>query len=192
MPTENSRPRYRHVLTRAVPVFLIAYLVSLVVWIQVKDYYSYAVTVAASHIAGFIKSAKVIEMIQNGDVLVITFSSPFSRRPDMLVDIPVMTSTYTFNVPLTLGIMASMYFFISKRTRAFCEALMLLLFVHFMYVSSLELKLLTEAFIKSGVEPESGLGLFFFQFLWGFTDNMVIRFEPFLIGFYLFIRFRRP
>jgi hypothetical protein len=192
MPTENSRPHHRRILIRAVPVFLAVYLVSLLVWIQVKDFYSFYITTVASHIIGFIKSAEVGAMIQSGDAIQITFSSPFSMLPDMLVDIPVKTSTYTFNAPLTLGILASMYGFITRRARAFCEALILLLFVHLLYVMSLELKLLTEAFIKAGIEPASNMKLFFFQFLWGFTDNMVIRFEPFLIGFYIFIRFRRP
>lgn len=191
MPIKNSRPHHRRILIRAVPVFLAVYLVSLLVWIQVKDYYSFVITTVASHIIGVIKSAEVGSMIRSGDAIQITFSSPFSTRPDMLVDIPVRTSTYTFNAPLTMGIMASLYGFITRRARAFGEAIMLLLFVHLLYVMSLELKLLTEAFIKAGIEPASDMKLFFFQFLWGFTDNMIIRFEPFLIGFYLFIRFRR-
>jgi hypothetical protein len=28
-----------------------------------------------------------------------------------------------------------------------------------------------------------------YRFLWVFTDSMVMRFKPFLVGFYLFARF---
>jgi hypothetical protein len=40
------------------------------------------------------------------------------------------------------------------------------------------------------LETVSNARKFVYDFLWSFTDNMVIRFEPFLIGFYLYVRFR--
>jgi len=45
--------------------------------------------------------------------------------------------------------------------------------------------------VDRGLEKAGNPRIFFYQFLWGFTENMVIRFEPFLIGFYMFIRFRK-
>ena len=40
---------------------------------------------------------------------------------------------------------------------------------------------------NQGFEKASSLTIFFWEFLWGFVDNMVVRFEPFLIGAYLFL-----
>jgi hypothetical protein len=181
----------RQTIIITVLVFFIAYFVSLLIWIHIKDYYGYAVTFISSSVVGLFKEAKIEEMVKIKDVVRATFYSPLSTRPDMLVDINVMTSKYTFNVPLTLGIMTSMYFFIVRRLRAFSEALLLLICIHLLFVMSLEYKVLTESFMQTHVEPFSQSRLFLSQFLWSFTDNMVIRFEPFLIGFYLFIRFRR-
>jgi hypothetical protein len=45
--------------------------------------------------------------------------------------------------------------------------------------------------MSRGIEPMNKIKLAFYQFLWSFTDNMVIRFEPFLIGIYVFLRFRK-
>ena len=101
------------------------------------------------------------------------------------------TSSYTFNAPLTFAIMTAMYQFISNRKRAYGEALLILLSVHLLYVFSSEAKMLTDVLTERGLEKTSIPRIFFYQLLWGFTDNMVIRFEPFLIGFYMFIRFKK-
>jgi len=113
------------------------------------------------------------------------------RSEDMVVELAFRTSSYTFNVPLTLSIMSSLCLFITRRPRAFTEAVILLVIVHFIYVFSLGAEHLTVLFMNKGIEPISRLKLFAYQFLWGFTNNMLIRAEPFLIGFYMYIRFRK-
>jgi len=181
----------RQTIIKTVLVFLIAFFVSLLIWIQVKDYYGFTVTFISSKIIGAVKEAKIDEIVKMKDVVRATFYAPLSIRPDMLVDINVRTSKYTFNVPLTIGIMSAMYFFIGRRLRAFTEALLLLLCIHHLFVISLEYKIITESFMQIHIEPFSKSRIFLSQFFWSFTNNMVIRFEPFLIGFYLFLRFRR-
>ncbi|PXF52168.1 MAG: hypothetical protein C4B57_11350 [Deltaproteobacteria bacterium] len=59
-----------------------------------------------------------------------------------------------------------------------------------LYVFSLEAKGLTEMFMHTGLEPMNKVKLAFYQFFWSFTNLMVIRFGPFLIGIYVFLRFR--
>lgn len=191
MQIKAIKPHHKQAILRTVPTFLVAYFISLFFWIQVKDYYGFSVTYFTSWIVGIIKDIRVDEIARNGDVIQVAFSAPFSIRPDMVVDIPVRTSNYTFNAPLTFGIMASMYFILQRKIRACAEGLLLLITVHLLYVTSLELKTLTETFLQMDIEPVSQSRLFLLQFLWSFTNNMVIRFEPFLIGFYLFIRFRK-
>ncbi len=179
----------RHQLLRAVGIFLAVYLVSLVVWIQVKDSYGYAMTLTASKLAAELKSARLEEISREKGIMQATFIP--TKDPYMLVDIPVKTSSYTFNAPLTFAIMGALYFPLERRKRAYSEALAILMIVHFFYVFSLETKELTEAFMARGLETHSVPRLAAYQFLWGFIDNMAIRFEPFLIGFYMFFRFRK-
>jgi hypothetical protein len=166
-------------------------MISLLLWIPVKDYYGYAVTFTASRLIGGVRDLKLEEIAQQKDIIQATFSAPSSRKPDLLVDILVKTSLYTFNVPLTCGIMAALYLFIRRKRRAYAEALLILLCVHLVYVITFEGKMLREILTDVGIVPLSRPRIFMDQFLWGFTDNMLIRFEPFLIGFYLFIRFRK-
>ncbi|MDA8433737.1 MAG: hypothetical protein M0Z60_12370 [Nitrospiraceae bacterium] len=181
--------RHKGTAFKAVVIFLVAYPVFLVSWIQVKDYYGTAVTVTASKLLTLVADVTYESFERTGDTVEVTYS-PLSR-PNMLVDIPIKTSSYTFNAPLTFALMATLWLFLKKKPRAYGEALIILLCVHFLYVFSLESKTLTETLIQQGAAPKSDLRLFVTQFFWSFTDNMVIRFEPFLIGFYMFIRFRK-
>ena len=109
----------------------------------------------------------------------------------MFVELAFRTSSYTFNVPLTFSIMASLHLFIIRRRRAYAEAALLIVLVHFLCVFSLGAESLTEIFMGRGIESFSRIKLFIYQFVYGFTDNMLIRCEPFLIGFYTYIRFRK-
>ena len=190
MQKQITDPRHSRILVKTVFIFLASYLVFLFLWIQVKDTYGYAITLAASKLVAGLKNARLEEITQEKDIIQATFS-PFNGRTNMLVDITVKTSSYSFNAPLTFAIMMSLSLFILRKKRAYAEALLILLFIHFLYVFSLEAKELTEIFMERKIEAMSTPRLFVYQFIWSFTDNMVIRFEPFLIGFYMFVRFRK-
>ena len=174
---------------RTVMVFLAAYLVSLLIWLPIKDGYGYLTTAIASKLAAGLTDAKVKQISSAKGVVEVTFT-PF-RRSSMFVTIPVPISMYTFNMPLTAGIMAALYPFIARRARAYSEALAMLFGVHLLFVFSLEAKELTQAFISRGLEAPSVPRIVAHEILWGFVYNMAIRFEPFLIGVYVFFRFGR-
>src|SRR5512135_2946458 len=109
-------------LLKAAGIFLFVYLVSLVLWIQVKDYYGYAMTLTASKLAAGLKSARLEEISREKGTIQVTFTR-FTRGVDTLIDIPVNTSSYTFNAPLTFAIMGALYFVLKRRKRAYGEAL---------------------------------------------------------------------
>ena len=183
------RPSLRQILKTAL-IFLISYFVFLILWIQVKDSYGYGMTMIASKITASMKELEIDAVDPNTERVQVTFS-PHRINRDILIDIPVRTNTYTFNSPLTFAIMASLYPFIRKRPRAYAEALVLLFFVHLLFIFTYELKELTNVLTSMKMKTDNSVTKFIYEFLWGFTDNMVIRFEPFLIGFYLFARFRK-
>lgn len=188
---ENERKlQTKGVILRSVVVFIISYLIFLVLWVAAKDYYGSGVTFTASKIAAGMKGLKFEEMTREKDVVQATFS-PRGRGSNVLIDIPVKTSSYTFNAPLTLAIMAALYPFIRKRKEAYAQALLILLSVHILYVFSLEAKGATDVLVDKGLQKAGSVSGILYQFLWSFTDNMVVRFEPFLIGFYLYARFRK-
>lgn len=181
----------KRIVLKTVVIFLGSYLIFLILWIQVKDYYGYTVTFITSELMPLIKDVHFEEMRKEKGMIQATFSRPVRRQVDLLIDIPIKTSSYTFNVPLTFGIMAALFPFIRKRWKAYGEALFILFGVHLLYVFSLEANSLTTVFVERGLDAASKPRLLAYQFLWEFTNNMVIRFEPFLIGFYIFIRFRK-
>jgi len=190
---QKARPKQtlkRRILI-TILLFLVSYFVFLVLWIQVKDRYGYAVTSFVSELIPLIQNVRFEEIKTEKGWIVVTFSRPIKRQGDLLMDILVKTSSYTFNAPLTFGIMAALFPIIRNRWRAYLEALAILLGVHLLYVFSLESNQLITFLMQRGLEAVNKVRLYSYQFLWQFTDNMVIRFEPFLIGFYMFIRFRR-
>ena len=92
---------------------------------------------------------------------------------------------FTFNVPLTIGILAAFFPFIRKR-RVYIEVAVLVITIHILYVFFLEGLKLSEALLRSGYEKPNEAKLVFWQFSEGFLKSMVLRFEPFLIGAYLY------
>jgi hypothetical protein len=85
--------------------------------------------------------------------------------------------------------MAALYLYIRNRKRAYIEALLILFLIHFIYVFTSEAGRLGYIMARNHLETASEFKLFVWQYLWGFIDSMVIRFEPFLIGFYIYLRF---
>ena len=192
MQRVHKSPTTKQIILRTVLVFLGSYLIFLILWIQAKDHYGFVVTYVASELVAVLKGVRFEEITQTKDIVQGTFSRPLpGKRSDVLIDIPVKTSSYTFNVPLTFSIMAALFPFIKRKGRVYAEALFILLGVHLLYAFSLENNSLTTVFVDKGWDAVSTARLFAYQFLWQFTNNMVIRFEPFLIGFYMFIRFRK-
>lgn len=175
---------------KVVLIFIGAYLIFLILWINIKDYYGYAIIHSVSNMVMPIKDVMLESITRKGDIIEVTFNK-LAYRGEIKAHTSVKTSNYTFNVPITLAIMAALHLFIKRKKSAYLEAVLILLFVHVLYVFSLEAKGLTEMFMHNGLEPMNKVKLAFYQFLWSFTDNMVIRFEPFLIGIYVFLRFRK-
>jgi hypothetical protein len=182
--------RSKSLLLKAFLLFVAIYLVSLLLWIQVKDYYGMVVTYTVSHIMTLVKDVAYEGMTRDGNIIQTTFI-PLRHKSQFALEIPVNTSSYTFNMPLTIAIISALGPFIVRKGRAYTEALVILFMVHLLYVFSLQAKELTDMFIRLGYEEMSRPRIFLYQFLWTFTDNMVIRFEPFLIGFYVYMRHRR-
>lgn len=176
---------------KAVGLFICLFFVSLLLWLPVKDSYGYMIVSIASRLVMLVRDVRVEEITQPGQGIIQVTFSHIKLKKDLLIDIPVITSAYTFNMPLTFAIVASLYFFTARRKRAFAEAFLLILAVHLLYVFALEANELTGVLTDRKVEKASLPCMAVYQFIWGFTDNMAIRFEPFLIGLYTFLRFKK-
>ena len=145
------------------------------------------ITTIASYLVSLVKGLDITEIVRNKDIISVGFITNKYGLTQVIkttIDIPI--SNYTFNVPLTFAIMAAFYPFIKSKW-LYLKALIILVVVHFLYVFTLEGQKLTAVMAAQGIENPGSVTIIFWEFLWGFVDNMVVRFEPFLIGAYLFL-----
>jgi len=192
MDKENKKPLFRSVLLKASLIFVVSYIIFLLVWLGIKGYYGLAITTIASYAITLFKDVDIVSILRQGDIVSVGFIPQKFGVAILKTTIDVPISNYTFNAPLTFAIMAAFYPFL-KRKWIYLEALVILLVVHFLFVFSLEGQGLTSELEKQGYEKSSTATHIFWEFLWGFINNMVVRFEPFLIGAYLFFfRNRKP
>ncbi|MEW6054062.1 MAG: exosortase H-associated membrane protein [Nitrospirota bacterium] len=135
------------------------------------------------------KNTELTDIMRRDSVIYIKFT-PLTMK-NALLSAKVDKSHYTFNVPLTLSVLASLFPFIQRRLRACIECLLMLFTVHFIYIFFLATLLLTVLYMDRGIEAVSEFRLAAYKFLWGFSGRMLLRVAPFLIGVYIFLRFRK-
>ena len=188
----TKKPLLNPVALKAALIFVISYFVFLAIWLVIKSYYGLVISTIASYAITFVKNVDIVEIIRNKDIITVGFIPQKYGVTILKTAINIPTSNYAFNAPLTLAIMAAFYPFL-KRKWIYLEAIVILVIVHFLFVFSLEGEKLTLYLTAQGYEKTGTVTQIFWEFLWGFIDNMVVRFEPFLIGAYLyFFRNREP
>lgn len=184
----NSRQKLKSTIIKATVIFVVSFIVFLIPWLLfINSYYGMFIAKIASYFITIVKDVEITEIIRNKDIISVSLipaNTGLSQVIQTIIDIP--TSNYAFNVPLSLAIMAAFYPFIKSKW-IYIEALAILMFVHFLFVFSLEGEKLTQILTIHGYEETNRVTQIFWEFLWGFVDNMVVRFEPFLIGAYLFL-----
>lgn len=133
------------------------------------------------------KNVDIRSIERKKDIVGVWFIPKRYGVENILVNIDVTVSYYSFNTPLTFAIMTAFYPFL-RRKRLYFEVLIILISVHVIYVFSLEGQRLTAVMMSKGYDKMSEIKLFLWGFLDGFVGSMVIRFEPFLIGAYLYFK----
>ncbi len=188
----------RNKIILATLLFLAAYSLGVFLWIHVKAYYGMAITSIAAHLSAFVTGCLVDSIDFHGEKAVCNFvyQALTVRGPANLnFNAVLFVSNYSYNVPLTLSLMAALYPFILWKSRTLAEALALLILIHVLYVFWYCGLQTYYSLIKAGVKTVWKPEAFFWEFPWVFINAMVIRFEPFLIGAFLWFRnrgFSRP
>jgi len=173
-------------------LFLLLYPALLFIWLKVKPYYGFVISRAGAHLAAEFKGARVVRVEDGAErnkvwIREKGYISPYG--PGELEISPAFPiSNYSFNVPLTWALALALFPVIRWRKRALLEIALVLAGVHLLYVFSFSGLQLYYAEVKVGFRPRALLPQLFWETLWAFTDNMVIRFEPFLVAFYLYLR----
>lgn len=171
--------------------FLLSYPLLLVLWIQLNPSYGFMVTEIGARSAAAVMDVNLEEVRRAGEFTRVTFAWPVlvhNSIQEMLIDLKVSTSVYSFNVPLTAALVLALLPCIRWRPRALIEILVLVVAVHVLYVFSYCALQVLQQLVTQGIRAGSRSIQFVWEFLWQFTDNMIIRFEPFLVAVYLWLR----
>jgi len=189
MQEEKNRKPFSRKLLFSLLIFAVSFVLTLVLWIAIQNTYGKAVLQVASHVAAKVENVdfEMIKEKENGQLGAQFFL--FRRGKGFSTIINFDFSLFTFNAPLTLAVMAALSLFIKNHIRAYAQGLLILIAIHFFYVFTSEAGRISYLLAQNKMESASEFGLFLWQYIWGFIDAMLVRFEPFLIGSYLFIRF---
>ncbi|NIS09716.1 MAG: hypothetical protein GWO07_13370 [Candidatus Dadabacteria bacterium] len=188
MEKRENRKELRKKLVRLSLIFVAGYVLSLVLWLFIGKYYGYVITSISAYAIAPVKNIQLdkVEFDKKDKNNISTYFrtlKQFSKNIGMRQD--VNYGHFTFNIPITIGILAAFFPFIRKK-RVFVEVTVLLISIHIIYVFFLEGLKLSEALLRTGYEKPNEAKLIFWQYSEGFLKSMVLRFEPFLIGAYLY------
>ena len=169
-------------------IFMLSYPAYLVAWIKIKSYYSYGMTHVGAFLASATMGTSIKKIVIDEEDAKIRFVRPLykgSKRADLVMDVIVSVSNYSFNAPLSMALVTALFPLFRWRRRSIVEVIVLLVFVHLLYIYSFCCLQQYYVLVRSGIKAHSQVTQLFWEFLWSFTDNMIIRFEPFLVVIYL-------
>lgn len=133
-----------------------------------------------------------LEEIKPGDeAFILSFVRPVfttSGLDDLVLDLKLSVSAYSFNVPLTFALIIGLLPVFRWRKLSYLEAGIILVAIHVLFVYSFCLLKLYQILVSGGFIMNSVIKQYLLEFMWAFTDNLVIRFEPFLLAVYLWLR----
>jgi hypothetical protein len=190
MQTNKKYPFHKSSVIKAILIFIISYVVTSVLWKQIDDSYTHFVTIVSLKVVTAMKDTELTEITRQDSVTRIKFT-PLKRK-DMILEAKINKSFYTFGAPVTISILAALFPFIQRRLRACIDCLILLFSTHFIYIFFLAMRVLTILLMDRGIEATGELHLAVYNFLWDFSGRMLLRLGPFLIGVYIFLRYKIP
>ena len=177
----------------ALGLFCLAYPLFLYGWLHLQPVYGRWCGWAGGHAAALTLDWQVRTLTSQGrDRIEVVFSTyvPSGRGlGELTMGVVLPLSSFTFNAPLTLAILAALYPLLRYRWRALGEGLLFLVAVHLLYVYSACGLHLTGSAAKAGVAFNYPPAVrFFWEFLYAFVENMLVRFEPFLVAAFIWMR----
>ncbi len=183
----------RNRILLSILLFIVSYILFLFLWLHFKNLYGVFVTNLGARSAALVTGSVVERAFFQDEKATVDFiyQALTARGPANLhFGAVLFVSKYSYNLPLTLAIIVALFPLVKWRFRALLESLFLVLIIHFIYVFTYCNLQTYYALVKSGVKGLWKPEQFFWEFSWAFVNAMVIRFEPFLIGIFLWFRSR--
>ena len=194
-PPETSLFDNKKRIIAAFLIFAAVYPLCLVVWISfVKPTYGLVVGETGTYLAAATFQTRLETFEKGKEVLDIVHAKPMITAEgiaDSVIQLKLYISNFSFNLPLTLAIMIALLPIFHWRPLHLCEAIGLIVFVHLLFVYFFNAAHIYGSLTQMKVIEPSLVKTAFWEFSWTFIDNLVIRFEPFLVIVYLWLRERK-
>jgi hypothetical protein len=183
--------RRKNKILPAVAVFFLSYVLLLFIWVQVKPFYGNFLAHVGAQLSAWTTGARLNEIEQDSEVANISFlyyAVTSDGSGDIILKTSISVSNYSFNVPLTFALIAGLFVIFRWAPGTILESCLILIGIHLAYIYFYcTLQIFYQLAVGHIMAPSKWIQ-FLLQFLWGFTDNLIIRFEPFLIAVYLWLR----
>jgi len=179
-------------IATSILLFLVTYFSILLIWLQVKPYYGYGVAQLGVRLATWAGDTRIKSISRDSDVIQVMLQREIRSSKSITeaeVPLTIRIASYTFNVPITFAIMAALRPFIRWPWKILVEAGIILACIHLLYVFFFTVRFSLSALSEAGVIAMPSLPFRMgVQFMWLFINNMVLRFEPFLVAVYIYFR----
>ncbi|MBF0235481.1 MAG: hypothetical protein HQK65_20970 [Desulfamplus sp.] len=170
-------------------IFSFVYTICLIIWIQVKPYYGMIMTRTGSECAALFSDFSLDDFKHDSENARISYSRVIytpKGLADLNIELNIKVSNYSFNIPLTIALVAVLFYMLKWYSRTMTEIIVLILLTHFCFIF-----FYTSLYLFYYSHPEKIPSLttifkqYFLEFMSAFIGNMLIQFEPFLIALYI-------
>lgn len=169
-------------------MFVVSYVVFFFLWLPIKDYYAVALVYVTAPIAAITKGATFDSLERHDGAVSIKLTL---KKYLEICTLRISTSRYTFNFPLSMAITAVFISRVQRKRQAIAAVLGILAGVHLLYLLSLETLAITRTIYDKDLRDVGFIEMNAHMVLYNFTDELLLRLEPFIMGFVLYFKFYR-
>ncbi len=183
----------RNKITTAIATFIISYIAFLFLWIPAKPFYGKIIGIISAEMAAVTTGVEVKKSQFDQEKIKVTFTLPYlvyerKRMKNIKINITLGISTFSFNIPLTFSLIFALFPLIKWKKTTIIEAFLLLVIIHIIFVYTYFHIQILYSLAKLNLKQLTSVKQAFWEFLWSFVHNMIIRFEPFLLSVYIWLR----
>jgi hypothetical protein len=173
---------------KAALLFVIAYPLCLLLWLPVTDYYAAGLSYGGARLMPSFQEVSFngLEIKKDNTVVKFDFHVYGCRINSGLVTLS--TSHYVFTVPLIMALLIALGPFLNRKPGPASIVVGLMAGTHFLHVVMFQNNEINRALIAEGFATGGAIWIYLRQYLFDFVEFLVLKFLPFLLGFYLLVK----
>jgi hypothetical protein len=178
-------PKYKFSWRKIVLLFVVTYPVWLLLWLPAKDYYAAGIAYCGAEFTPMFQKVSFESLEMKHDQIAMKFGFNLPGNRINSASVMINTSTYAFSVPLILALLSAFVPFLEKKKGPVLTIVAAVLGIHFLHVFLDQNYAIAMAFTSAGYMTGGEVWIFCRRYLSEWMEFLVLRFLPFLCGFYL-------